>query len=447
MGVQKREWVVSLGCLVLALPWMAYGQIAGSVAAGRQAETRPLRDSLQRVAEEVDLLQHFLEASTVDPSLLYHSRIRAWVLNNPVLKDSLFNALLQADSSLEAEAGSDAEILGTLQGDIVQVRFGTAVFKGVTLRRALARSQDASLYRRLAESHRYSRDVELRDPTFRFATPLQPELMTTQGLLRRFNPITGDDAVHPAAGSLDLSLDRLLVRIGPTWGGEIRLGADEMNNPFWANGTVAALAVHGRYRFGIVLPLGIGGSSFELFHPLLFRERRLAGTRGFLGEFDAGSVGGTFSITRFSSSDLSTAPDPHTFAFVSGRANIYYSFAVALDPDHLARAKIGVGVHRITPAGLIPVPGNPAEEYVGLGGHRNIVSPYLKIEYLRHEATESFRASLQYYDLALMLAGAMEIVPGVLGIEAKYVWPLQGTSEPWEYPEFFLISPTLHITF
>ena len=214
MGVQKREWVVSLGCLVLALPWMAYGQIAGSVAAGRQAETRPLRDSLQRVVEEVDLLQHFLEASTVDPSLLYHSRIRAWVLNNPVLKDSLFNALLQADSSLEAEAGSDAEILGTLQGDIVQVRFGTAVFKGVTLRRALARSQDASLYRRLAESHRYSRDVELRDPTFRFATPLQPELMTTQGLLRRFNPITGDDAVHPATGSLDLSLDRLLVRIG-----------------------------------------------------------------------------------------------------------------------------------------------------------------------------------------------------------------------------------------
>jgi hypothetical protein len=441
MDIRMRQRVFFLGWLVLALPLAAYAQTGG------QVEVKPLRDSLVRAAEEVDLLQHFLEASTVDPSLLYHSQIRAWVLNNPVLKDSLFNALLQADSSLEAEAGSDAEILATLQGDIIQVRFGTAVFKGVTLRRALARSQDASLYRRLGESHRYSRDVELRDPTFRFATPLQPELMTTQGLLHRFNPAPEEDARDPARGSVDLSIDRLVVRVGPTWGGELRLGADEINNPFWANGTIAALAVHGRYRFGIVLPLGIGGSSFELFQPLLFRARRLAGARGFLGEFDAGSAGGTVSITRFSSDDISTAPDPHSFTFVSGRANLYYSFAVSLDPDHLARAKVGVGVHRVTPAALIPVPGNPAEEYVALGGHRNIISPYVKIEYLHHRTTDVFRASLQYYDLTLMVAGAVEIVPGILGVEAKYVWPLGGTIEPWEYPEFFLISPTLHIAF
>lgn len=443
--MNARNYLV-LGASLLALHCMVLGQTA-STSTGRQVEMKPLRDSLARVAEEVDLLQHFLEASTVDPSLLYHSKVRAWILNNPVLKDSLFNALMQVDSSLQAEAGSDAEILGTLQDDIIQVRFGTAVFKGVTLRRALAQSSDPSLYRRLGESHRYSRDVELRDPTFRFATPLQPELMTTQALLNRFNPVHRADAAHPVNGSVDLTLDRLLVRIGPSWGGEVRLGADEINNPFWANGTVAMLAVRGQYRFGLILPLGIGGSSFELFQPLLFRARRLAGARGFLGEFDAGGLGGTISITRFSINDISTAPDPGSFWFVSGRADLYYSFAVALDPSHLARAKVGAGFHRITPAALLPAPGDPTREYVGLSGHRNIISPYVRIEYLFHETSDAFQASLQYYNLTLMVTGTIEIVPGILGVEAKYVWPLGGNLPPWEYPEFFLISPTLHITF
>ena len=435
-----------LGASLLVLHCMVLGQTA-SASAGRQVEVKPLRDSLARVTEEVDLLQHFLEASTVDPALLYHSKVRAWVLNNPVLRDSLFNALMQTDSSLQAEAGSDAEILGTLQDDIVQVRFGTAVFKGVTLRRALARSPDPSLYRRLAESFRYSRDVELRDPTFRFATPLQPELMTTESMLRRFNPVNRQDAPDPSRGSVELALDRLLVRIGPTWGGELRLGADEINNPFWANGTIAALAVHDRYRFGLILPVGIGGSSFELFQPLLFRARRLAGARGFLGEFDAGGLGGTICITRFSIDDASTVPDPRQFWFVSGRADLYYSFAVALDPTHLARAKVGGGFHRITPAAILPAPQDPASNYVALQEHKNIISPYVKIEYLYHTDSDVFRASLQYYNLTLMVAGEMEIVPGILGIEAKYVWPVGGNLQLWEYPEFFLISPTFHITF
>jgi hypothetical protein len=271
--------------------------------------------------------------------------------------------------------------------------------------------------------------------------------MMPPALLTRFNPVIGSDPSKPITGSMDLALDRLLLRIGPSWGGEIRLGADEINNPFWANGTIAALAVHGRYRFGIILPLGIGGSSFKLFQPLLFRARKLAGARGFLGEFDAGTWGGLASITRFSSDDLSTAPDPRSFTYISGRANLYYSFAVALDPDHLARAKVGVGVHRVTPAGLVPVPGDPNQEYVALGGHKNVISPYMKIEYLYHETSDALRASLQFYNLTLMLTGAVEIVPGILGIEAKYVWPLGGKLEAWEYPEFFLLSPTLHITF
>jgi hypothetical protein len=101
----------------------------------------------------------------------------------------------------------------------------------------------------------------------------------------------------------------------------------------------------------------------------------------------------------------------------------------------------------VTPAGLIPVPGDPGREYVALGEHKNVISPYLKIEYLYHETSDALRASLQYYNLTLMLAGAVEIVPGILGIEAKYVWPLGGKLETWEYPEFFLLSPTLHINF
>lgn len=420
-------------------------QVDGSQRYRTPSEIKSLQDSLKAYDEEIELLQHFLEASTVDPSFVQYARVKSWILNNPVLRDSLFYTLLQADSSLQSEAGADAEILSTPSNDLLQVRFGTAIFKGMTLQRALDRSTDRSLYRKIADSYRYSKDIELRDPAFRFDTPIQPELLTYSHLLEHFNPILPAGLPEQSRGTLELSVDRLAVRIGPTWGGEIRLGMDEINHPFWANGTIEVLATYKRNRFGIIFPFGPGRSNVMLYDPFLFRARRLTGARGFLGEFDYGPVGGSFSINRFSREDLSTATDPNRFWFIGGMVNFYYSFGVALDPSNRLRAKVGIGAHRVGESGLIQNPADPASDYVSLGQWNYFVSPYVKIEYLNGEATERYRAALQFYNLTVMLYGSMEIVPRILSLEVKYVWPLGNVLKNWEYPEFFLISPKLRI--
>ena len=298
-----------------------------------------LKDSLKAYDEELELSQHFLEASTVDPTFVQHTQIKSWVLNNPVLRDSLFYTLLQADSSLQSEAGADPELLATPSNDLIQVRFGTAVFKGMTLKKALDKSPDKTLYRKLADSYRYSRAIELRDPSFRLETPIQPQLLMEESLLEYFNPGGLADVGGRSHGMAELSIDRLAVRVGPTWGGEIRLGIDEINTPFWANGTAAILATYRRARFGIVLPLSGGRHNLEFFDPFLFRARRLTGARGFLGEIDLGSFGGLLSITRFSVNDLSTALNSNSFAFVAGIVNVYYSFGVGLNSTNFVRAK------------------------------------------------------------------------------------------------------------
>jgi len=426
---------------------MALGQSLNPGPDSTLRDIKSLRDSIRAVDEEIELLQHFLEASTVDPTFVQYTTIKSWVINNPVLRDSLFYALLQADSSLQSEAGADAEVLATPWNDMIQVRFGTAVFKGMTLKKALDRSADPTLYKKIAESYRYSKDIELRDPSFRLETPLQPELLSPNRILENFFPLSPAGRGERASGFAELAIDRFAVRFGSKWGGEIRLGVDEINNPFWANGTIAFLAAYKRYRFGFVLPFSAGKTSVDVFPPIFFRARNVTGARGFLGDFDFGSIGGLLSVTRFSVNDVGKATNPGNFYYLSGILNLYYSFAVAMDPTDIVRAKVGFGVHRVTAAGLTPIPGDTSNTYVSLGELTNVISPYLRIEYLNKEISDRYAASVQFYNMTLMFAGSMEIVPNILSLEVKYVWPIAGDLKGWEYPDFFVISPKLRIEF
>jgi hypothetical protein len=164
----------------LALASIGFGQTPESRAHTAPSELQSLQDSINTCGEEIELMQHFLEASTVDPAFTQYTTVKSWVINNPVLRDSLFYALLQSDSSLQSETGADPEVMATPWDDLIQVRLGTAVFKGMTLKKALDKSADKTLYKKIAESYRYSKDVELRDPSFRLETPLQPELLSTE---------------------------------------------------------------------------------------------------------------------------------------------------------------------------------------------------------------------------------------------------------------------------
>ena len=414
-----------------------------------RAALRALRDSLKREDEELSLLQHFLEASTVDQRLLKNARVKSWVIGNPAVRDSLFSAFVEADSSVLSEAGTDAVVLATYADDVIEVRFGTTVFKGTVLNEALKRSGDDHLYKKIVDSYQYSRDIELRDTAFSIPTPVVPELMTYDRLLAEFSPLTTTTInPHPARALLDLSLYGVSAHVGPYWGGELRLGNDELNLPFWSAGTYVALATYQRIKMGISMPFAGGRATSELISPVILWGRRLSGGRGITCEFDLGPAGGQILISRFNINDWETVTNPDDFSFISGSALAFYSFGVAISPSTLTRAKVGGGIMRIEDGNISWVQSGADQEprYTSTDS-RDYVSPYLKFEIQHRGAYEGFGASLQFYNMTLMFTASLEILRDVLQIEAKYVWPVSSAVLSWQTPGFFMVSPKLHFVF
>ena len=56
-------------------------------------------------------------------------------------------------------------------------------------------------------------------------------------------------------------------------------------------------------------------------------------------------------------------------------------------------------------------------------------------------------AGVQFFDLTVSFFGSLDIVPGVLSLEARYLWPVAPTLREWENPDFLFITPKLRLTF
>jgi len=411
---------------------------------------KTLRDSLKIVDEDIRLLQHILESATTDRRLIQHTAARSWVISNPELRDSVFYAFVAADSSVQSEAGAEAEVLATEAGDLIEVRFGTAVFKGVLLKEALRKSGDAQLYERVAQSYRYSKHIEMKDPSFRLPTRFEDDFTPYDKLLEEFSPVTIHRNPEPEKAKLDLSLYGLIFRVGPSWGGEVRVGCDEIGLPFWTSGKTMIMATYKRIKFGIEMPFTAGLHSDKAFPPFPIQSRKLNGTRGMVGEFDFGPIGGLLSFTRLTELDTRALTDPDDFAYVSSIVQGYYSFGISLSPADLIRVKVGLGYHRVLEARLEKanrdsLDASPEERIVEVAKHI-YPSPVVKIEYLNKSASQKFGGSLQYYDYAVLVTGWLEIVRNVLSLEMKYAMPLLRDSRKWENKSFVIISPRLRVT-
>lgn len=445
--------LISITVLTLVLSAYAReGVFAQAPPAAQRIVSRSikaLRDSIKREGEEISLLQHLLEAATVERRLLDHSSVRAWVIGDPVVRDSLFYALMQADSSVESEAGTEAEVLATPTGDLIQVRFGSAVFKGATLKDALDKSSDTDLYRKVVESFRYSKDIELRDESSKLPTPLRAELIRSGAIPEAFSPISLRSNPHAVYSRINISMYDIAFRSGPDWGGEVRLGTDEIGFPFWSSGQTNFLATYQDVKFGIALPFIWGRNSSNDFPPFILRGRTLNGTRGVVGEFDFGAIGGYLSATRLTKYDQSNLTDPDNFYYVVAIGQLYYSFAVNLDLNNLVRVKAGIGLHRVDNARIVHTPltpdGTDFRQSVDVMGSNTVGSPILKFEYINRYVTDRFTASLMYYNFSLLLTGSMELVPGILSLEAKYAVQIVANQDPWVSPDVFVITPRLTI--
>jgi hypothetical protein len=450
----KKLPILRTLCLVVAFLFLCPGlQAQDTQETGKtdQALLKSLRDSIKIINEDIRLLQHFLEASTADPRMYQTSLIKSWVIANPELRDSLFYALVAADSSVQSEAGAEIEVLGTETNDIIEVRIGTAVFKGMTLKDALDKSSDKRLYEKIAQSYKYSKLVELRNPAFKLPTTFQDDFTPYDKVLEEFTPVWISLNPKPERAKVDLSLYGLIFKIGQSWGGEVRIGSDEINYPFWSSGKTLYLVTYKRIKFGLELPFRPGLHGTETFPPFAIQTRKLNGSRGIVGEFDFGPVGGMASFTRLTDLDTHDLTNPDDFAYVTSIVQGYYSFGISLTPTNLIRVKIGVGFHRVAEAHLVQTPLDSAhtkfqESIVG-GPRSNFSSPYIKIEYLSKDASQRFGGSLQFYDYGLLTTASLEIIPNYVSLEMKYAWPLLRDPKKWENSSFLIISPRLRLSF
>ncbi len=406
-----------------------------------------LKDSLYDLNQEIDLLQHFLEAGTVDNRSLWNTALRAWRINNPVLRDSLFAVLVQVDSSVQSEAGAEAVVLATPENDLVEVRFGNAVFKGMTLKDAIQKSGDKGLYRKVAASYSYSPDIELRDPAVKIPTSFYPEFMSINQLSPTFSPMPLESGRVPSLGAAELDLTGISAQVGEHWGGEIRMGFEEANLPFWTSGTFQILASYDRVKFGAVLPMYGGRNGSTTVAPFNLPPRPLNGAPGVAASADFGIVGGSLAFLHFTANDLTSLTNPSAFYSLSGYFTLYSSFGVTLDEKSSARAKFGGGMRRFASWAVIPPEVDSLHEQFKQTGEVTNFSPYFSLEYTRRSTNEWLRAGVQYFDLVVGFFASLEVIPNILSIDASYYWPIAPSPRPYENTEFFLLTPKLRITF
>ena len=404
-----------------------------------------LKDSIQVLNEDLRLLQTLLEGSTLDPRTYFHSQVKAWIINNQSVRDSLFYALMAVDSSIQAEAGAEAEVLATEGDDIIQVRFGTTVFKGVHLKEAIEKFTDPYLYKKIIRSSSYSKDIELRDTTFRLSTPFESELLASNKILEEFNPLTHHTNPEPTRFLLTLSLYGAGMRIGPDWGGEVRLGNDEIGFPFWSTGNLAVLAVYRHIKFGIQLPLALGKNSGAIFPSVDVPGRLLNGSRGLTSEFDFGHIGGMFTASTMSKRDISMLVNPDRFFFIPTIMLVYYSMGFTVGPSDMARMKIGLSYHQVRQGRVIHPSGGDSD--ITEDFRFDYFSPYLKFEYSHEGADEQFGGSMQYNHYTLLGTVWLQIVPKIFRIEVKYARPVASDISEWQNSDFITISPQIRIAF
>lgn len=412
------------------------------------ATIESLNDSIDFVIEDIRLLQTFLEASTTDPKNFYHSRVKMWTIDNDVVRDSLFYALLAVDSSLASEFGAEAEVLATEENDLIQVRFGTAVFKGAILKDAIDKSKDRFLYQKIIQSRHYSKDIELRDTSFYIFTPFQPELFSSQMLIETFSPLTLRKNPEPYKVIVDASLYGVGFRIGHIWGGEVRLGNDEVGLPFWSSGKMSFFALYKRIKFGFEIPAPLGKDAVNIFSTFTVPKRLLSGTRGFAGEIDLGSFGGYLSFTKIFPDDISTFPNPNRIFYITSILHGYYSLGFSVGLDQFTRTKIGVLHYQVREGKTIPG-GQSQQTFTDIHeeGRINYISPYLKFEYVNNSSDEQYGGSIQYNDLTILATAWLNIVPRIFGLELKYARPLIRERREWQNSSFVIVSPKFYLKF
>jgi len=234
----------------------------------------------------------------------------------------------------------------------------------------------------------------------------------------------------------ELSVFQIVARPTNKYGGEFRIGDDELGFPFWTAGV---------YRVGIStqilkvfgqLPLGTGKS-----HEVL-RTRLLDGALGGGIIFDTDNFGGRVSFGDITKKIGDNFINDNNVYYITVALQGYYTFTVPIRrllPGSL-RIRVGGGYHQVVNSYVDS--GDPEKRLV-VRERFHKLSPYIRSDFVTVDST--LEASAQFYNTSLLFVVAYNITSW-LAFEAKFsVWDLIRNRDPWEQPNFFMISPKVRL--
>jgi hypothetical protein len=247
-------------------------------------------------------------------------------------------------------------------------------------------------------------------------------------------------------GRYEISVYQIIARVTDKWGGEFRIGDDELGYPFWTSGIFKVGLNHQVLKVFFQGSLGMGKEKGSIL-----RSRLLEGGMGGGILFDIDNFGGRVSfsdLTKKTDSFLKDDINDSIHYYIPFAVLGYYTFTIPVSYEKLSgalRIRAGAGYHQVIPAQVIPNSYENRLETVNndvLGIKRqHKVSPYVRFDYtLKDNTGEAF---VQFYNLSLLVGAAYNFTDW-FGLEAKFAfWDLFRARDKWEQPNFIMISPRI----
>jgi hypothetical protein len=442
---------------------------SGAVYAQPNQNTQPPQqvnwnDELRQAQEENRALKNIFAAiESIDTAR--QNELVQWVITDRSVRSRVISALRKSGKDISANSNADLYITQK-PASITEGQVNT----------------DVELLRIVVES------VGI------YGTPTIKKILG-EDLYNKINNRTGYEysliSTQPAQDKIQyLNIDAAI------WGGHmilksgfginIGLGQDYIGYPFWLPGNVdiSGLLIKEKthLKIGLNFPIGDAGiNSFDISGGFQIKERKLEGTQAFNASIEqaidvidnpkqsgAISLGGeiynsfTPSITTLSSHAYypqyrtdyvnnqipGTAKDSMFYIGMSGHGWLTYHFGEVLKGLYV---QAGAGTHSINAItigahGTTNKPNDPNYNEVVLQKTYSYFDPLVKVGYVySNNSGDQWGMSLQYCN-TLFAYGFIRLFSW-LDLEAKYSVVVGRDPRKWEWSDFVIVSPVLHLNF
>jgi hypothetical protein len=290
------------------------------------------------------------------------------------------------------------------------------------------------------------------------------KVKTGYELLRK-QPRFATTALSIFDGNLTLNLlsDTAVIKVGIGYS----IGYDYLNLPFWYGsvwnvGAFYQPSDEQYYYIGTLIPFRPGQEKITLVGPLNLNSRKLNGSYGVTGEFNIKlfdkvpvikntslNIGGNFSYSTLNTlgneilvngygTFLSNADaDKQDFYYIASNAHGFVEFFKA---DYGLKVALGLGYFQVYNS-IVDDDGETIKKLI-----RYTRSKLFLRAIYDHQGITNYKIGLQLFHNSLMVTGELKLF-SFLSILTKYSRVLGRDLEPWEYKDYFTISPKITFEF